>query len=184
MARIKIIQPEEATGELKEIYTGLKESRGKVAEVHKMQSLNPKSITDHMNMYMTIMFSKSPLRRYQREMMAVVVSASNGCQYCIRHHAEALNFYWKNEERLQLLIADYTSCDLNKTDMLLCEFAKELTLHPDSAKSEMLAEKVKTLLGDRALLDGSMVVSYFNFVNRMVNSLGIELEADPGGYKY
>lgn len=83
MSRIKIIEPEDATGELKEIYNGLKKSRGKIAEVHKMQSLNPRSIADHMNLYMTAMFAKSPLKCYQREMIAVVVSAANKCQFLI-----------------------------------------------------------------------------------------------------
>ena len=50
MAYIDIIQPENAEGKLKEIYDGLIESRGKIAEVHKIQSLNPESITNHMNL--------------------------------------------------------------------------------------------------------------------------------------
>ena len=81
MPHIEVIQPDQATDELKEIYEGLEKSRGKVAEVHKIQSLNPKSITGHMDLYMTIMFGKSPLKRVQREMMAVVVSKANECEY-------------------------------------------------------------------------------------------------------
>lgn len=34
-----------------------------------------------MNLYRAIMFGPSPLSRRQREMMATVVSASNGCHY-------------------------------------------------------------------------------------------------------
>jgi len=184
MARIKIIEPEEATGELKTIYDELAKSRGKIAEVHKMQSLHPQSISDHMNFYMTIMFSKSPLKRYQREMMAVVVSAANQCKYCIRHHAEALLHYWKDESRLEKLIMDYRTAGLNVNDTLLCRFAQTLTLEPAGKGQEQLAEAVKQQMGDRALLDAGLVVSYFNFVNRMVNSLGIELEDEPGGYNY
>ncbi len=184
MSIIKIIEPEEATGELKEIYKELKKSRGKIAEVHKMQSLNPHTITHHMDLYLSIMFGKSPLKRYQREMMAVVVSAINGCKYCIRHHAEALLYYWKDENRLNNLIADYTSANLNEKDILLCKYAEKLSLKPANRTTEQLAQTLKELLGDRTLLDASLVISYFNFVNRMVNGLGIELESDPGGYKY
>lgn len=184
MARIKIIEPDKATGDLKTIYDGLAKSRGKIAEVHKMQSLHPQSIADHMNFYMTIMFSKSPLKRYQREMMAVIVSAANLCKYCIRHHAEALLHYWKDENRLEKLIRNYQLADLDDTDELLCRFAQTLTLKPAGNEQEQLADAVKTQLGDRSLLDASLVVSYFNFVNRMVNSLGIELEDEPGGYNY
>jgi len=38
---------------------------------------------------------------------------------------------------------------------------------------------------DSAILDTGLVISYFNFVNRMVLSLGVELEEDSGqNYKY
>jgi hypothetical protein len=55
MARIRVIEPEEARGELREIYEDLKCRRGKIAGIHKIQSLNPESIQRHMDLYMTIM---------------------------------------------------------------------------------------------------------------------------------
>lgn len=55
MARIKVIQEDEATGELKEIYDQLVQSRSKLAEVHMIQSLNPKIIMSHMELYLNIM---------------------------------------------------------------------------------------------------------------------------------
>ena len=84
MSRIKVIEPKEATGRLKEIYYDLIKKRGKLADVHKIQSLWPESIVAHMDLYMEIMFSKSELTRAEREMMAVVVSAVNGCEYIAR----------------------------------------------------------------------------------------------------
>ena len=100
MARIEVIEPEAATGILAEVYNELTSSRGKIAEVHKIQSLNPQSIRDHMNLYMTVMFARSPLSRAEREMMAVIVSSANGCAYCIRHHGEALDHFWKDARRV------------------------------------------------------------------------------------
>ncbi len=51
MARIKVIEPCDATGRLKEIYDGITARRGKLAEVHKIQSLRPESIVNHMDLY-------------------------------------------------------------------------------------------------------------------------------------
>jgi uncharacterized peroxidase-related enzyme len=81
MARIRTISHAEATGRLKEIYGQLIQNRGKLAEVHQIQSLRPESIIKHMELYMEIMFSRSELSRAEREMMAVVVSVANGCAY-------------------------------------------------------------------------------------------------------
>ena len=43
------------------------------------------------------MYGKSPLRRTDREMIAVVVSAINQCHYWIVHHGEGLLKLTKNE---------------------------------------------------------------------------------------
>ncbi len=53
----------------------------KMAQVLKVQSLNPKAMTSHYQFYRNIMFGKSSLSRAQREMIAIVVSAENGCYY-------------------------------------------------------------------------------------------------------
>ncbi|WP_445663949.1 hypothetical protein [Fodinibius sp. AD559] len=50
MAFIDIIEPEEADGKLKEIYKELEQKRGKLAQIHKIQSLNPETITTHMDL--------------------------------------------------------------------------------------------------------------------------------------
>ncbi len=186
MANIKVIEYKEASGRLKEIYDDLIEKRGQLAEVHKIQSLNPESIVAHMDLYVSIMFSQSPLSRAQREMISVVVSATNGCEYCQVHHGAALNNYWKDEARVELLKKGYQKAGLSETDALLCQYAIELTLNPDEFEREdkTIALK-KASLDDRAILDATLVIAYFNFVNRIVSSMGVTLEESAGeGYKY
>lgn len=186
MANIRVIQYEEATGKLKDIYEDLIEKRGRLAEVHTIQSLNPDSIIAHMELYMTIMFSQSPLSRAQRELIAVVVSAANGCVYCRQHHGAALNNYWKNNERVEQMKKNYKNADLNPVDILLCQYAIELTLHPDDFENKNRIDALQQAgLDDRAILDATLVIAYFNFVNRIVSALGVELEEKAGeGYKY
>jgi uncharacterized peroxidase-related enzyme len=186
MANIKVIPYEEATGKLKDIYEELLEKRGKLAAVHTIQSLNPESIMAHMDLYMAIMFSQSPLSRAQREMIAVVVSVANGCLYCQQHHGAALNNYWKNAERVERLKENYHDPELSAGDTLLCNYAIELTRHPGGfEKEDKVIQLRQAGLDDRAILDATLVVSYFNFVNRMVLALGVELEEMAGeGYKY
>ena len=186
MPFINVIEHEDAEGRLKEIYDGLVKSRGKLAEVHKIQSLNPETIVAHMDLYMKIMFGRSPLKRYQREMIAVVVSKTNNCPYCITHHAEALQFFWKDDVKVDQLSEDYTKVDISDTDRLLCEMAEALTREPSNRGRERLIDRLKAQgLEDRSILDATLVIAYFNFVNRMVLGLGVDLEEDGGGgYKY
>jgi len=187
MPYIDVISYERSEGELREIYDDLIESRGKLAEVHQIQSLNPKSITNHMDLYMTIMFGKSPLKRWQREMIAVVVSKSNDCEYCQQHHGSALLHYWKDESRVEQLKLDFNKVeDLSDLDRALCFYAQSLTLNPSKIDKNVHINKLKDLgLEDRAILDAALVTAYFNFVNRLVLGLGVHLEEHQGaGFKY
>lgn len=186
MSKIKVIQPEEATGRLKEIYDQLRLQRGQIAEVHKIQSLRPESIVKHIDLYMEIMFTKSDLSRAQREMIAVVVSVTNGCNYCAAHHGSALNHYWKNNEKLEQLKTDFTKTDLSEAEKALCNFAQILTKTPEKSLQIDLNQDLRKLgFSDEAILDATLVVAYFNFVNRIVLNLEVELEEDGGtNYKY
>lgn len=186
MPFINITEPEEATGDLKEVYNQLKKKRGKLATIHKIQSLNPGSIMKHMDLYMSTMFGKSPLSRAQREMMAVVVSAANKCEYCQLHHGQALNHYWKDQRRVDQLRSDFEKLSLDAVDRQLCRFALKLTLTPDSIDEMDDILPLKNLaLTERAILDAVLVISYFNYVNRIVLGLGVEAdEQEVKGYKY
>jgi len=188
MANIEIIALEKAEGRLKEIYQDLIAKRGKLADIHMVQSLHPESIMAHMDLYMTIMFSRSPLTREQRELMAVIVSIENSCIYCQKHHSAALDNYWNNSERIKSLLADYTSAGLSKKDLILCGYAVLLTKDPAGFGSgSKLQNSILRDAGfdDRSILDATLVVAYFNFVNRIVLALDVQPETDAGeGYKY
>jgi len=59
----------------------------------KIHSLNPDAMKKHMDLYLSIMSGSSDLSKGDRELIGVVVSTINCCEYCINHHSEALNHY-------------------------------------------------------------------------------------------
>ena len=81
MAWIDTINEGDADGSLKDQYAKLKDSRGSVDNILKIHSLNPESLDAHVRLYKTIMYGKSPIRRVNREMIAVLVSSINQCHY-------------------------------------------------------------------------------------------------------
>ncbi|MFO8088039.1 MAG: peroxidase-related enzyme [Bacteroidales bacterium] len=151
-----------------------------------MFGLRPESIVAHMDLYMEIMFTKSELSRAEREMMAVVVSAANACEYCQMHHAQALNHYWKNDEKISRLRIDFETADLTTRELVLCSFANLLTVNPEAYRDEKYLAPVKKIgIADNGILDATLVVAYFNFVNRIVMALGLEVsDEEMKGYKY
>ncbi len=79
---INTISEEDAGDVLAEAYAECADSAtGRAANIMKVHSLSPRSMLAHRALYRTLMFGPSPLKRYQREMIALVVSALNGCGY-------------------------------------------------------------------------------------------------------
>ena len=81
MAWIKMVEPGDATGRLKQEYDAAAKRAGKVFNVLKVQSLNPDSLRASMQMYLATMYGPSGLSRAEREMLATVVSWANHCFY-------------------------------------------------------------------------------------------------------
>ena len=82
IAWIETVPEAGATGELKRAYRRASDAKsGKVDHIMKIHSLHPASLIDHLHLYKTLMFGDSPLTRAQREMIGVVVSAINRCEY-------------------------------------------------------------------------------------------------------
>jgi len=52
-----------------------------VANVVSLSSLNPESLAAWVGVYKAVMYGPSPLERYERELVATVVSQENNCHY-------------------------------------------------------------------------------------------------------
>jgi uncharacterized peroxidase-related enzyme len=78
---IRLIDPDDATGPLKEEYEAAVERAGKVYNIVRSMSLNPAVLRQSMELYKAIMFGPSGLTRQERELLATVVSATNECYY-------------------------------------------------------------------------------------------------------
>jgi len=58
----------------------------------------------------------------------------------------------------------------------LCGYARKLTLRPGDMVATDLDPLRAAGLSDRDIVDANQVVSYFNYVNRVADGLGVELE--------
>ena len=81
MAWIRTIGEPDAEGELRNIYETQQRQAGALANVLKIHSLAPHVLAAHLEIYKAAMHTPGELGRAQREMIAVAVSAANGCHY-------------------------------------------------------------------------------------------------------
>lgn len=184
MAWIPVVPPTEASGKLKEEYDRVLKERGAIGNVFAITSLHPGIMREHLDLYEEIQFAEGPISRRERELIATVVSRENRCAYCVAHHADAFGRHAK-EPGLQALVAtDYKKANLSAREMALADHAVRLTRTP-GAVAEQDIEKLRSVgLDERAILDVTLIVAYFNFVNRIASGLGLTAEDVERPFRY
>lgn len=81
MPWIHTVQPDAATGRLAQSYRAALQRAGRVFGILKAQSLAPSILDASIGLYQRVMYAETGLARYQRELLAVVVSRANACHY-------------------------------------------------------------------------------------------------------
>jgi uncharacterized peroxidase-related enzyme len=71
---------------------------------------------------------------------------------------------------------DWRQADIEPRLYAMLEYAEQLTTHPTGTGTEHIEKLRQVGLSDRDILDLNQVVAYFNYVNRIAEGLGVELE--------
>ena len=183
MSYIRETAPGDATGDLEQIYSRISGERGKVANIMTVQSLNPGAMDAHLDLYVQLMFGSSELSRLEREMIAVVVSATNNCEYCVNHHSVPLQAYLKDDTLVEQIAGDWRGAELSDRQRAILEYAETLTTSPGDMGSGDIDSLRGAGLSDEDILSINMIAAYFNFVNRIALGLGVEFsDTELQGY--
>ena len=81
MAFIKLFKFQDSTGLLRKDYEKGIRRAGRIWNVLTIQSQTPEILRDSMRLYNSTMFGNSNVQRFDRELLAVVTSISNECEY-------------------------------------------------------------------------------------------------------
>jgi uncharacterized peroxidase-related enzyme len=125
-----------------------------------------------------VMRGPSPFTPGERELIAAYVSGVNGCAYCHGVHTETAQACGVPVGVAPAAVADLDSADVTESMRAVLRFAGKLTRTP----GEMTRADVDAVLAagwdERAVHDAVLVCALFNFMNRMVNGLGVRGDAD------
>ena len=112
----------------------------------------------------------------QKEMVAVIVSVTNGCIYCFEHHGNSLTELTGDEALTSQVIDDFRRAYVDEPTMALLEFADKLTRHsPDMTEGDVDALRGHGF-SDEDIVDLVQLTAYFNYTNRLATGLGVDPE--------
>jgi len=118
----------------------------------------------------------APLSAAQVEMIGVVVSATNGCGYCVAHYGPRLAQALGDEGLARTIARDYREANLAARDRVILDYAVALTCEPAERKEEDVERIREYGFDDPAILRVTHLAAYFGMVNRLASGLGVALE--------
>ena len=77
-----------------------------------------------------------------------------------------------------MLEDDYTKADLTPRERALCDYAVKLSVDERNVGEADLGPLREVGLTDREIHDAVQVISYFNYINRVADALGTDLEPE------
>ncbi|WP_410658257.1 carboxymuconolactone decarboxylase family protein [Amycolatopsis sp. lyj-112] len=124
-----------------------------------------------------VMRAPSAFSAGERELIAAYVSGVNDCQYCHGVHTVTAEAFGVPEGLLTAALADLGSSAVDGKMKPVLAYVGKLTRTP-SKVTEADAEAVFAAGWDEAALhDAVLVCALFNFMNRMVEGLGVRADA-------
>jgi uncharacterized peroxidase-related enzyme len=87
----------------------------------------------------------------------------------------------KDDERVTAIERDHRTAELSPREQAILGYAEKLTLTPSRMAEEDVGALRNAGLRDAEILDVCQVTAYYNYVNRMADGLGVELEEDWEG---
>lgn len=141
----------------------------------------PETARPLLELAQAVLRGPSSLSEAERELLAVAVSAANGCAYCTRSHGAAARVLWGVRAAwVDAVIAG----GLPPDDKLasLVSLARELAASVHGASPEAVARARDAGASDRDLHDTVLVAAAFSLYNRYVDGLGAPEPADAQAY--
>ena len=88
-------------------------------------------------------------------------------------HAEFLRGLTLDPELTAALRRDYTQANLAAADRAMLDYAAKLTRQPARVSRHDIEGLRRAGFDDRAILQINLIASYFNFINRVADGLGV-----------
>jgi len=183
MSWIKTINYNNANAQLKRIYNKVKGPNNNIDNVLSIHSLRPHTLTGHMSLYKNVLHnSNNEIPKWFLETLGVYVSFLNGCDYCVTHHFGGLKRLVDNNQRsdaiMQAIKKDTLDTIFDRQHFLALDYAKKITKDLKDVTENDIENLRKSGFSDGEILEINQVVSYFNYVNRSVVGLGVNLNGD------
>jgi uncharacterized peroxidase-related enzyme len=178
MSRLSVINPEEASGQVEQLFAGIKKAIGKVPNVYVTMGTHSAAALGSILQADSVL-SHGSLVATDVEAIKLVVSEIVGCDYCLAAHTLIGRKKGLSSEEMQRIRAGERSGN-ERRDTLL-RFVRRVVLTRGTVPEDIVAEVRAAGYTEQQLIEVGLaisVITFANIVNR-VNDTTVDFPAAP-----
>jgi uncharacterized peroxidase-related enzyme len=167
MKRFEIPTRDQVTPSNQAIFDNLNKNLGFVPNLYAYYAKNDTALAD----YLAFQNRKSTLKAKEREVINLVVSQINGCDYCLAAHTALGKMNGFTEEQILDIRGGQASFD-TKLDALV-QFTKAVTLNKGKVPEEVQSQFFAAGYDEKNLIDVIVIVgdkTISNYLNNLVET--------------
>jgi uncharacterized peroxidase-related enzyme len=153
--------------DLQGLFAKARERLGFVPNVFRVWSFRPQRLSAWFAHFRQLHEPTERLGGADREMIAVVVSAANGCLYCLVAHGAALREELADPVLGERISYDWRRADLDPRRSAICAYAEKVTLRPRELTRTDLQSLLDVGLTLEEAWDVAELSAMYNLTNRM-----------------
>ena len=147
----------------------VQEKSGFIPNVFLMLAYRPDEFRAFMAYHDALMDKEGGLTKAEREMIVVVVSAANQCQYCVVAHGAILRIRAKNPLIADQVASNYRKADLTPRQRAMLDFAMKVSRQAQAVEEADSAALREHGFGDDDVWDIAAIAAFFAMSNRLAN---------------
>jgi uncharacterized peroxidase-related enzyme len=152
---------------LQKLFATARGALGFVPNVFRVYSFRAERLSAWFSHFRLLHVPTENLSAADREMIAVVVSAANGCLYCLVAHGAALRQELGDPVLGERISYDWRRAGLDERRVAICEYAEKLTRDPRSVDEHDLERLLTSGLTREEAWDVIEIAAMYNFTNRL-----------------
>jgi uncharacterized peroxidase-related enzyme len=153
--------------DLQRYFGACEDALGFLPNVLSVYSFDETKLRAFIAMYNDLMLGRSRLSKLEREMIAVVVSATNRCYYCLTAHGHAVRELSGDPALGETLALNYRVARPPHRPRTILEFAHTITTDPAADAAAARRKLKRAGFSDRDIWDIISVTAFFNMTNRV-----------------
>ena len=170
--------PDPLPEDVAELFGKCQDKLGLIPNVLVAYAHRPEKLRAFSAMYNDLMLGESGLSKLEREMIAVTVSAENGCWYCLVAHGAAVRELSGDPALGEAIAFNWRVAELTPRQRAMLDFATKMC----RASAEIGDGDRQALrehgLSDEDIWDLAAVAGFFSMTNRVASAVAMEPNAE------